>query len=144
MSYLDLLKEVERRSLEGYREVEREVPTCAESAVRAVSDSALPGPRRAAIVAALVGDFAQHGGIHEVRVPGVPDTLFIVPTIEEGERLVALERVSRGRIWTARELADVLTARLSPTDFSAVALAKLALDGEVVATMPRTRPRPGR
>lgn len=94
--------------------------------------------RRAAIAAALVGDFARHGHVHEVRVCGVPETLFIVPTAAEGERLATHEQISRGRIWTARELADVLTTSASPEDFSAITLAKLAFDGEVVATIPRS------
>ena len=61
------------------------------------------------------------------------ECLFVVPTAREAERLVAREGISRGCIWTALELADLLIARPNPADFSAVALAKLALDGEVVA-----------
>jgi hypothetical protein len=100
--------------------------------VTEVTTTSPPRVRRAAIAGALVGDFAQHGHVHEVRVPGVPGTLFLVPTAAEGERLTTREQVSRGRIWTAREVADLLITSVSATDFSAVALAKLAFDGELV------------
>jgi hypothetical protein len=95
--------------------------------------------RLAATANALVDDFAQHGHVHEVRVPGVPETLFIVPTTSEGEHLATRKGIARGRIWTARELVDLLEAhaRVSPSDFAAIVLAKLAFDGEVVATVRR-------
>jgi hypothetical protein len=60
------------------------------------------------------------------------------PTPTEVERLLTREGVSRGRIWTTRDLADALEACLSPGDFFATALAKLALDAEVVAVRPRS------
>jgi hypothetical protein len=63
--------------------------------------------------------------------------LFVVPTIKEVERLVTCEGVGRGRILTGSELADALEARLGPGDFAAVALARLALDAEVVVARPR-------
>jgi hypothetical protein len=80
----------------------------------------------------LVGDFAQYGHVHEVKASGVDMTLFVVPTITKADRLVR-EGITRGRIWTGRELADALEARMSPGDFAAVALARLALDADIVA-----------
>ena len=103
------------------------------------NDQSPAKPSPAAIVAALVGDFARHGATHEIRFPGVPETLFLVPTPSEGERFAAQEGISRGRIWTAQELADLLAAApgVRPADFAAVALAKLVFDGEVVEVRPR-------
>ena len=96
-------------------------------------------PARGAIAHVLVDDFARHGHVHEVRVPGVLKTLFIVPTTAEAEHLAVCEQITRGRIWTARELADMLNSSAAAKDFAAVALAKLALDGEVVSVKPRRR-----
>lgn len=96
-----------------------------------------PSPDRLAGIAEhLVGDFARHGHTHEVRFPGIPETVYVVPTIAEAERL-ASQGVSRGRIWTGRELGDLIETRVSAPDFAAVALAKIALDGEMVETRRR-------
>jgi hypothetical protein len=92
--------------------------------------------RRERIAAALLDDFALHGDVHEVRVPGVDKTQFIVATVADVNRLAG-EGITRGRIWTARELADLLRSSATAQDFAAVALAKLALDGDVVAVRSR-------
>jgi hypothetical protein len=50
----------------------------------------------------------------------------------DAEKLIK-EGIHRDRIWTARELADLLScAGLRPHDVKAVALAKIELGGEVV------------
>ena len=108
-----------------------------QAAARLQAERQRQDPYRAEVIQGLAGDFAQHGHVHEVRVPGVDQTLFVVPTVKEAERLVILEGIARGRVWTGRELADALEARLSPGDFAAVALAKLTLDADIVAVRPR-------
>jgi hypothetical protein len=77
--------------------------------------------------------FAREGQLLEVRVPYLDQTtLWFVPSESDAEGLIQ-EGISRGRIWTARELADLLScAGLRPHDVKAVALAKIELGGDVV------------
>jgi hypothetical protein len=77
--------------------------------------------------------FAREGQLLEVRVPYLDQTtLWFVPSESDAEGLTQ-EGISRGRIWTARELADLLScAGLRPHDVKAVALAKIELGGDVV------------
>lgn len=89
------------------------------------------------LTAALLEDFARHGSITEVRVPGIGPTLFFVPALADVVRLMA-EGISRGRVWTAGELADMATVTTRPREtWAAVMLAKLALDGDVIEGRPR-------
>ena len=97
-----------------------------------------PQNRRERIARALLDDFVRSGDVHEVCVLGVPETLFIVPTMGDIDRLT-VKGIGRARIWTPRELADVLRTNASSADFAAVALAKIAFDGDVVAVTPRRR-----
>ena len=77
-------------------------------------------------------EFALGGQLLEVRVPYLTQTLWFVPGEADADRLT-LEGISRGRIWTARELADLLScAGLTPDQVRAVALAKIELGGDVV------------
>jgi hypothetical protein len=69
--------------------------------------------RLTGVVEHLVGDFTRHGDVHEVRVSGVEQTLFVAPTTGEAERLVR-EGITRGRIWTVRELAELSKPALAP------------------------------
>jgi len=79
-----------------------------------------------------LGVFAREGQLLEVRVPYLAQTLWFVPGESDAEGLTQ-EGISRGRIWTARELADLLScAGLSPNHVKAVALAKIELGGDVV------------
>ncbi len=72
-----------------------------------------------------------------MRVPWDPRTLWFVPS-EKQARLLAREGVSRGRVWTARELADLLgTPDVTAEHAKTVALAKLEFQGEVVGVQPR-------
>lgn len=76
--------------------------------------------------------FAREGQLLEVRVPYLAQTLWFVPGESDAEGLTQ-EGISRGRIWTARELADLLScAGLGPNHVKAVALAKIELGGDVV------------
>ena len=84
--------------------------------------------------------FAREGQLLEVRVPYLAQTLWFVPGESDAEGLTQ-EGISRGRIWTARELGDLLSfAGLRPDDIKAVALAKIELGGEVVEMRRRSRP----
>ena len=65
-----------------------------------------------ALVARLLGlpllpDFHAAGQMLEVRVPWLPVSLWFVPDESAAEALVG-EGVSRGRVWTAHELVDLL------------------------------------
>ena len=77
--------------------------------------------------------FAREGQLLEVRVPYLDQTsLWFVPSESDAEGLTQ-EGISRGRIWTARELANLLScSQLRPDDVKTVALAKIELGGNVV------------
>lgn len=95
-------------------------------------------PLRAAALQVLrmpVDQFCQTGGPLEIRVAWWPQTLWFVPDESHARRLEA-EDVSRGRIWTARELIDLLGVRDQPAA-RMVAIAKLEFGGEVVEVRPR-------
>ena len=85
------------------------------------------------LLAMPLGVFAREGQLLEVRVPWLTVTLWFAPTDADGERLVQ-EGISRGRIWTPRELDDLLSCAggLNADQVKAVALAKLELGGDVV------------
>lgn len=97
-----------------------------------------PAGARGFLAAALREDFAQDDRLHEVRVPGLPETLWVVPGPEDAEPLVR-EGITRGRIWTATEVCDALDWGWAAQDFLGVAAARVIFDGEVVGT--RRRPR---
>lgn len=101
-------------------------------------------PDRALVVQLLgmhLDRFAREGQPLEVRVPGLPTTLWWVPAKADAEALVR-QGVSRGRVWTARELLDVLDlSGLTPEQARTIALAKLELDGDVVGVYPRQSSR---
>jgi hypothetical protein len=84
------------------------------------------------LLAMPLREFARKGQLLEVSVPWLSVTLWFVPTEADGERL-ALEGIGRGRIWTARELDDLLScAGLKPDQAKVVALAKIEFDGTIV------------
>ncbi len=110
-----------------------------------------PGPNRpdsrgfAEAVTRFLGmplhQFAREGAFLEIEVPWLEVTLFFVPT-EADMRTLTMEGISRGRVWTARELMDLLAIpRLTPQQAQTVALAKLEFGGEVVAVRSRARSR---
>lgn len=85
--------------------------------------------------------FAEAPTSLEVWVPWHPETLWFVP----GETDVATrmaEGIGRGRVWTARELADLLALSPTPAQARTVARAKLELVGEVVEVRPRAGSAP--
>ena len=83
--------------------------------------------------------FALEGQLLEVRVPWLDVTLWVVPEERDAETL-GREGVSRGRVWTARELMGVLTcaARTRET-WRTVMLAKLTVEGDVAEVRWRGR-----
>jgi hypothetical protein len=92
------------------------------------------GPVHALLLMRL-DTFAAHGQPIEIRVPWWTQTLWFVPDEPHARHLEA-EGVSRGRIWTAGELMDLLTVRDQPAARMA-AIAKLEFDGEVTEVRPR-------
>jgi len=105
-------------------------------------EPARPAPNPA-VVARLLGmpldRFQQDGALLEVRVPWLPTTLWIAPTSADAEGLVR-EGVSRGRVWTAGELLDLLALQgLIREQAQTVAHVKVAFDGEVVEVRPGQR-----
>lgn len=97
------------------------------------------GPPSAGVVHPLLllplDEFAHRGQPIEIRVPWWPLTLWLVPD-ERHARLLEAEGVSRGRIWTAGELIDMLAVPDQPSA-RMVAIAKLEFGGEVVEVRPR-------
>lgn len=93
---------------------------------------------------AMLADFSARGDLHEVCVPGLDVTLWLVPTPSDAATLMA-QGISRGRIWTAAELKDFLsTDDRSPATWTAIIMAKVVMAGEITEVRRRgaTRPRP--
>lgn len=89
-----------------------------------------------AVLAMALTQFEDARSCLEVQVPGVSETLWFVPGQREVESLLA-EGVPRGRIWTAAELRELMTAPgLVHDDAVAVARAKIAFHAEVVDVRP--------
>lgn len=87
--------------------------------------------------------FSEQGVPLEIRVSWYGQTLWFVPSDRDAE---ALERegISRGRIWTANELLDLLTVpNLTADALRSVALAKLEFSGTAVAVRALERPQTG-
>mgnify|MGYP001404289788 CR=1 FL=1 len=85
-----------------------------------------------AILAMPLDQFAREGQCLEIRVAWHTETLWFVP---DGRDAAALQRdgVGRGRVWTARELAELLAlSDQTLTTVRTVALAKCAIDGDIV------------
>jgi hypothetical protein len=68
----------------------------------------------------------------QVRVPWLPESLWFVPDEAAVEALVG-DGVSRGRIWTAGELLDLLSLPTTKIEARTIAHAKVEFDGEVTA-----------
>jgi len=84
------------------------------------------------ILAMPLDQFAREGQCLEIRVAWHTETLWFVP---DGRDAAALTRdgVGRGRVWTARELAELLAlSDQTLTTVRTVALAKRAIDGDIV------------
>jgi hypothetical protein len=76
----------------------------------------------------------------ELRVSWYPETLWFVGT-EAAATALGLEGISRGRVWTARELADLLSIpSLTQAGAQTVARAKVAIAGELADVRVASRP----
>jgi tubulysin polyketide synthase-like protein len=90
-----------------------------------------PDPSR--LLAMPLDAFAAAGQMLEVHVPWWPDRLWFVPDAPAAA-ILTHEGMSRGRIWTAGELADLLSIPgLTKEGVQRVAEARIAFDGDVVA-----------
>jgi hypothetical protein len=89
------------------------------------------GPAFVDLLGMPLDRFAREGACIELRVPWLAVTLWFVPEERDAE---TLERggVKRGRVWTARELLDVVAVGgRTRGAVRTIALAKLAVNGEV-------------
>ena len=78
-------------------------------------------------------DFAEQDYSIELAVPWLEETIWFVPRAEHIDDLVR-DGVHRGRIWTARELKDLLSVPgLTEQDLISLGRLKLAFDGEVLS-----------
>lgn len=83
--------------------------------------------------------YAREGTSIEVRVPWLESTLWFVADEQQAEALVR-KSVSRGRVWTARELIALMALPdRTPELVQGLALAKRAVDGDIVEVR-RSRP----
>ena len=77
-------------------------------------------------------EFAQQRFAVELRIPSVDGTIWLAPQPRDAARLVS-EGISRGRILTARELADLLSIeKLTSDDFQAIARMRAAFGAEIL------------
>lgn len=73
-----------------------------------------------------------------VRVPWLDVPLWFVPDEANAQALIAAGEATRGAVWTARELLDLLAVPgLAKDQARTVALAKLQFDGDVVTVRRR-------
>jgi hypothetical protein len=86
----------------------------------------------ARLVAMHLDQYAREGAQLEIRVPWQAETLWLVP---EGRDTEALDRegVDRGRVWTARELMEVMALPdLAADTVRTIAIAKMTFGGNIV------------
>ena len=80
-----------------------------------------------------VREFIQQNQAIEVKVPWLKDTLWFVPSVRMIPGLMA-DGVSRGRIWTGRELLDLCSvAEMPREDIVNIAKLKAALGIEILS-----------
>jgi hypothetical protein len=75
--------------------------------------------------------FEVEGSPLEVRVRWLSETLWFVPT-ERDAATLGREGIGRGRVWTARELMDLMAIPDRPQEVvEVIAAAKIAFDGDI-------------
>lgn len=74
--------------------------------------------------------FEREGQRLEITVSWLSDTLWFVPSGADAEALTKQE-TSRGRVWTARELVDLLSQTEDSQAIRTVATAKVLFEGTV-------------
>ena len=90
-----------------------------------------------AILAMPLDQFARVGHCLEIRVSWHTETLWFVPDERDAAALTR-EGVGRGRVWTAHELAALMSlSDQALTSVRTVALAKCAIDGDIVEVKAR-------
>ena len=78
-------------------------------------------------------EFGRQRFAVEIRIPGVDGTIWLAPQPVDAARLVS-EGIGRGRIFTSRELTDLLSIEaLTPDDFQKIARMRVAFGAEIVA-----------
>jgi hypothetical protein len=78
-------------------------------------------------------EFEDRGRPVQVRVPGIPETIWFVPG-EPDIGALAQKGIPRGRIWTARELRRLWCGGpVTQGDAQSLARIKIALDAEVIS-----------
>ena len=88
------------------------------------------------ILQASLAEFEKSHLCLEVRVPGFTEALWFVSCADGVEKLWK-EGAPRGRIWTGRELRDLVTASgVTHVDVIRLAQAKLVFNAEVVDVRP--------
>lgn len=106
-----------------------------------------PAPDPAAVGRLLgmpLDQFAREGCPVEIKTPWLDLPLWLVPSEAAAEALVR-EGVSRGRVWTAGELLDLLAVPgLTREQARTVALVKATFTGEVVEVRAVSRPEGSR
>ena len=81
-------------------------------------------------------EFARQRFAVELRIPGVDGTIWLAPQPVDAARLVS-EGIGRGRIFTAHELADLLSIEaLTSVAFQKIARLKVAFGAEIVEVKP--------
>jgi hypothetical protein len=81
-------------------------------------------------------EFEQHGCPIEVTVPWLEHTLWFVPRADDVGKLMA-EGVGRGRIWTTRELRDLLSIpAICRDDIHNIGRLKAAFGAGIVSVTP--------
>jgi len=89
------------------------------------------------ILALPLDRFARQGQCLEVRIPWLEVTLWFVPE-ERDAAAIARTGTSRGRVWTASELAALMALpERAPATVETITRAKLGLDGDIVEVRPR-------
>ena len=84
------------------------------------------------ILAMPLDQFAREGQCLEIRVAWHSETLWFVPDERDAAALMR-DGVGRGRVWTARELAELLAlSDQTLTSVRTVTLAKGAMNGDIV------------
>ena len=82
------------------------------------------------------GEFGRQHLAVELRIPGLDETLWLAPQPADAARL-ATEGIGRGRIFTAHELADLLSIpALTADEFHKIALLKVAFGADIVEVKP--------
>jgi hypothetical protein len=84
--------------------------------------------------------FVREGHLLEIRVPWHTETLWFVPD-ERDAAALGRDGAGRGRVWTAGELIAVMALPdRTPAVVRSLALAKLAIDGDLVDVRPGAWP----